>query len=344
MTIISCNIEQEAAEAAVVIQTVLRPSLARAVRSVFRQEGVGRLHLLVGVDQALGDREMLEQAAAECPAHVMLSVVDLGYSTAHRYGGVHSNAYGGALRTMLTFAANSRFVAYLDDDDWYGADHLARLLKTIGSRHWAFSRRWLVDPRTGWPICPDEWDSVGPGRGINQARFGGFVQPSGLMLNKVACQSMTHLWANAAFSDGRGEDRLVFDALRNVSWASTGEATYFCTLSEDSITHTHHITAFRQRGLNWLDDRSQVDQLNEHLRVGRALLIEGRPVDALSASAAALAIHPNHPGALKLRAACLAKMGRATESAAAGAFARFLCFPNAMTPENARSQPPRPAC
>jgi hypothetical protein len=183
-----------------------------------------------------------------------------------------------------------------------------------------------VDPHTGWPICPDDWDSVGPGRGINQARFGGFVQPSGLMVDKLACQAVIHLWANAAFSDGRGEDRLVFEALRHVSWAAAGEASYFCTLSADSLTHTHHATAFLDRGHAWLTDRRLVDELQSHVEAGRALLAGGWTSKALAASAAALAIHPNHAGALRLKADSLIAAGRIGEAAAPAALAQFLAF------------------
>ncbi|MBV9116925.1 MAG: glycosyltransferase family 2 protein [Acetobacteraceae bacterium] len=111
--------------AAVVIPTVLRPSLLRAVRSVYRQRLDGRVQLLIGVDRPLGSRELLRAIAEERPDFVDVDVLDPGYSTARANGGLYSCAFGGSLRSALTLLANARHVAYLDDDNWIGPDHLA---------------------------------------------------------------------------------------------------------------------------------------------------------------------------------------------------------------------------
>lgn len=307
---------QPPADVAVVTQTILRPSLLRSARSVFGQQQVPRIHFLIGIDVAAGDPGILEAIQAECPAHVMLTVLDLGYSTSQRHGGVYSNAYGGALRAILTLAANSTKVAYLDDNDWYAPDHLAVLLRAIAGHDWAFSHRWLVDPATGWAICPDEWDSVGPGRGINQEQFGGFCQPSTLMLDKLACQGVVPLWANAAFPDGGGEDRLVFEALRRRPFGMCPQATCFCTLSAEAVTHPHHIAEFERRGFRWVRDRDLVGQFARHLQEARTALAEGRAADALVASNAAIAIHRDQPDALRLAAQSLTALGHADKTAA----------------------------
>ena len=77
-------------EAAVVIPTVLRPGLARAVASVYAQDlpPRTRLQLLIGVDVAEGDRLLLDRLAAECPDHIAFTVFDPGYSTSVRHGGL----------------------------------------------------------------------------------------------------------------------------------------------------------------------------------------------------------------------------------------------------------------
>jgi hypothetical protein len=51
---------QAVADVAVVIPTVLRPSLVAAARSVFMQELDGRIHLLIAVDVAKQSREILD--------------------------------------------------------------------------------------------------------------------------------------------------------------------------------------------------------------------------------------------------------------------------------------------
>ena len=138
--------------------TVCRPSLVRAVRSVFRQAGVSRLQVLIGIDGAAADAAAMPALLAERPAQHAVTVLDLGYSTSVRHGGVYATIDGGALRTILTYAANSRFVAYLDDDNWVGETHIARLLGAIQGRDWAFTLRWFVDPVTDEPLSVDRWE------------------------------------------------------------------------------------------------------------------------------------------------------------------------------------------
>lgn len=244
-------------DVAVVIPTVLRDSLARTVRSVFRQDLGGRIQILIGVDHPQGSADILRTLERERPPQVSLTLLDLGYSTAQSRGGVYPNAYGGALRTLLSYAADSRYVAYLDDDDWWGAGHLSGLVAAIAGKAWAFSHRWLVDAETGWPICRDDWDSVGPGRGINQARFGGFACPSSLMLDKQACHFVLPYWALALTADGGGEDRLVFQALLRRPWAASGRYSCFHALSREAQGHAHHARAFAERGVAWIADRTR---------------------------------------------------------------------------------------
>lgn len=306
---------QSPADVAVVMPTMLAPSLLRAARSVLRQDFAGRVQLLIGVDVRRGDPGLLDTIRAECPPHVTLTVLDLGYSTSVRHGGLHPNAFSGALRAILTYAANSRLVAYLDDNDWYGPDHLASLADAIAGRAWAFSHRWLADPHGGGVICRDEWDSVGPGAGINAAAFGGFCHPSTLMLDKLACHFAIPLWCNALFPDGSGEDRLVFEALhKNFSSRGTGEATCFCTLNEAAIRDAHHVAEFRRRGIHWPEDRTLLDGVAAHCAAAERCLAAGRAASAAGHCEAALALHPHHPAALGTAARALACLGRTEEA------------------------------
>jgi hypothetical protein len=297
---ITLHPEQPPCDVAVVVPTILRPTLLRAVRSVYAQDLGGRIHLLIGVDIRQGSADLLDTIRAECPSHVMLTVLDLGYSTSQRHGGVYSNYYGGSLRTVLSYAANSRRVAYLDDNDWWARDHLSSLLAAIGDKAWAFSGRWLVEPETEWPICLDEWDSLGPGRGINAERFGGFCQPSTLLLDKMKCHPMLPRWSVAAFADGSGEDRLVFDILhKQFSWAASGRHSAFCILSPDAVTHEHHAREFRARGIFWPERRELIAEARRLEGEAQHLAAAGRIDEAAAAWRAVLAINPHAGGALR---------------------------------------------
>jgi tetratricopeptide (TPR) repeat protein len=297
---------------------VIRPSLVEAARSVFRQVMDGRIHLLIGVDIAKGERSALDQIRAECPRHVSLTILDLGYSTSKWNGGLDSNRFGGALPAILSQLANSRYVAYLDDDDWWASDHLASMARAIAGKQWAFAYRWMVHPETLWPICRDEWDSVGPGCGINKSRFGGFVAPSGLMLDKEACYGVLPLWSHAAFQDGTGNDRRIFDALnKSFTWAASGRYSVYYVLNAPSLRHAHHAREFEQRGLKWVHDPALIDAVRRHAASAREHQERGDLTTAAEQARAALAINPNHADALH----CLAQV-----EAAAGQLPAALQF------------------
>lgn len=235
---------QTPADAAVVLQTVIRPSVVRAIQSVYAQQGLKRIHLLVGVDVAISGRQVLMDILIKAPDHVLVTVFDPEYSTSVRHGGVHSNHFGGSLRTLLTFAANSRYVAYLDDDDWYAPDHLASLREAIGAgpnRAWAFTRRWFVNPYNLEPMCVDTTENVGPNAGL-YAQQGGFAYACSLMLDKIACAPLLHLWSQAGRPEGDAEDRMVFAALcRHLGqrYGDTGKPTVYHIIKPEDGVHPY---------------------------------------------------------------------------------------------------------
>ena len=156
---------QAPCDAAVVIPTVLRPALLTSLESVFRQDLDGRIQVLIGVDAPSPAPPALLELIARRPANVSVLLLTLPYSTSIRHGGVHRATDGGSLRSILTFMAASRHVAYLDDDNAWERDHLSSLRAAIAGKAWAYSLRMLVDEASGEELGIDRWDSVGPGRG-----------------------------------------------------------------------------------------------------------------------------------------------------------------------------------
>jgi len=238
---------------AVVLLTTCRASLARAVRSVFRQRLDGRLQLLIGVDQDAQHQlaGLLATLLPECPPHVTVSLINLGYSTSARHGGPHASFYGGSLRSALTLLADSRVVAYLDDDDWYKEDHCASLLRAIDGNKWAYAYSVYADGNSGQELCVDGIESVGVDQGIYAARFGGFVRPSALAIDKLQLLHIVHLWSCAAFAGGDGEDRLVFGQLRREPHGCTGNATVCCALDPNDALHAQRLQFMRERGVQY---------------------------------------------------------------------------------------------
>jgi hypothetical protein len=243
-------------DVAVVMPTLLRPSLARAAASVFAQDLPGRIQLLIGIDMEEGERAQLAALAASCPSHIALDVLDLGYSTSIAHGGLYPNRCSGSLRTILSYAANSRYVAYLDDDNWWAPDHLTSLSAAIREREWSWSLRWFVESDApAEPIAIDRWESVGPGAGLYAERYGGFVDPSSLMLDKLACHQILPLWSQAAYPDGRGEDRLIFAELKDRPQRGTGQATSFYRMSGGDPQHLTRLRLMRQQRVMLPSDR-----------------------------------------------------------------------------------------
>jgi hypothetical protein len=233
---------QEPMDAAVVIPTVLRPSLTQSLHSIFAQKSIGRIHVLIGIDNIRGDLALIDAACAARPPHCAVQVLWPGYSTSVRHGGLTPSGDGGALRSVLSHLANSPYVAYLDDDNWWGPEHLFQLRRALDDAEWAFALRWFVHPETRRPVCVDSWESVGPGQGLFKESFGGFVDPSCLMFNKVACPRASNQWNFPLAGDLMSADRSVFAFLRqHHKPRGTGRPTVFYTLNVNDGMHPRRL-------------------------------------------------------------------------------------------------------
>jgi hypothetical protein len=207
----------------------------------------------VGIDVVKGERAILDELRAECPERMALTVVDLGYSTSTRNGGYYPIWGGGALRTIMSYAANSRYLAYLDDDNWWAPNHLSSLRAVMDGHDWAFSYRWFVDPDTQEPLCPDRWESLGPGRGIYAKRYNGLVDTNCYMIDKLKCHwalpawSIPHVHSNLTERRGGAEDRSVFEVLhKKFKWACTEQATAYYVMVKDSGPHKDLMRMIRE--------------------------------------------------------------------------------------------------
>jgi hypothetical protein len=235
---------QRPCDVAVVMPTVMRKTIPDALKSVFRQDLAGRIQVLIGIDHPpIG---LIEEACGERPSHCCVQVLCPGYATSVRHGGVHAATDGGVLRSVLTYLANSRHVAYLDDDNWWAEHHLSSMRAAIEGHDWAFSLRWFAHPDTRRPICIDRWESVGPDKGVFSQGFGGWVDPNCLMFDKLACEPVIGLWT---MPPPRGAstmvaDRQVFAALRqNRRWRATNQASVYYQLSTTDINHARRVQA-----------------------------------------------------------------------------------------------------
>jgi hypothetical protein len=227
------NDPQKPADVAVVMTTVLRPSIERAVESIYRQDFAGRIQLMIGVDKASAAGADLDALLGRRPDRLSAVVLALPYSTSVRHGGVHPATDGGSLRAILTFMANARYVAYLDDDNSWEPDHLSGVMQAIQGKVWAYARRMLIDETTGQELCVDRWDSVGPDAG-RFAAVGGMVDPNCLLVDKVVAARALGRW-----SEGPGDtsDRSFFAAIRTAPHGRSDGVTVRYGIRPTNVLH-----------------------------------------------------------------------------------------------------------
>ena len=246
-------------DVAVVIATIVRPSLLKAIGSVIKQSFKGKIQILVGVDKLLGDPEILEHIFENIPDNITLTLVDQGYSTSVRHNGIHTARDGGALRSILSFMANSQYVAYLDDDNYWGPNHLEYLLKAVEGVDWSFSLRWLVDEHTGKKLTVDKWHSVGPGKGNMTDTSGGFSDPNTLLIDKLACADQLHLWSKGSDQFLAPGDRNFCNGLiLNKTWRASNQATTYYHIRRSNVLWEN----FRVETVNRLITQLQLRSVN----------------------------------------------------------------------------------
>lgn len=203
-------------DVAVVMPSLLRPSIAEALRSVFAQDFPGTVQTLIGIDVPDGDLAAVEAACRDRPDRHTLLVLDPGYSTSVRHGGLHPAWDGGVLRVVLSYLAASRRLAYLDDDNFWAPGHLASLCAALEGHDYAWSERIAIDRQTrvpGQTIPPD-----------------GFIDPNCLLLDKLACEAALRWWglpkrdSRSAIDADRQVSRILATAFRG---RGTGEASVY---------------------------------------------------------------------------------------------------------------------
>jgi hypothetical protein len=236
---------QQPADFSVVMPTILRTTIGDAIQSVFDQQFAGNVQLLIGIDSALVEPSYVEEICRSVPNRQSVLLFYPGYSTSRRHGGLHATRDGGALRTMLSYLANSRYVAYLDDDNWWSADHLSTMhAALLAGAEWAYALRWFVHPNSRRPICVDEWESVGPGIGYF-SDLGGWVDPNCLAIDKIACEAVLRWWSIPTRNSPKAmdADRNVFRILSTeFRGAPTGRHSVFYEITETDSQHHYRLS------------------------------------------------------------------------------------------------------
>jgi hypothetical protein len=137
----------------VITPTIGTPQLERALMSVQGQTYPQVEHLVV-VDrpEAADDIRRTVSGAGRRPIQLLV----LPYNTGS--GGFNGHRIYAAGSSL----ARGHFVAFLDEDNWWEAEHLASLvqLATVRGLEWAYALRKIVD-RDGRKIAHDDCESLG---------------------------------------------------------------------------------------------------------------------------------------------------------------------------------------
>jgi hypothetical protein len=135
------------------------------------------------------------------------------------------------------------------------------------------------------------------------------------MVDKLACHAFLPLWATAAFQDGTGNDRLIFDALhKKFTWAVAPVRSVYYVLNPPSLLHEHHAREFRQRNIAWISDRTLVEKAKTKMKEAQCHWQNGAIAETIECSRAVLAIHRHHSDALHLLALAEHKAGESMDA------------------------------
>jgi tetratricopeptide (TPR) repeat protein len=201
----------------VITPTIGGSQLRRAINSVQSQSYAKLEHIIV-VDGPHGAKAAKTAIPAR-PRHPC-HLIQLPFNTG-RDGFNGHRIYGAAV-----FLANGRYVAFLDEDNWFEPHHIALLMERIESKglEWSYALRNIVD-RDGRFLMRDNCESLG--------RWSPFDEP-GKHLVDMNCYMLRRDIAIALspvlhrrFPDERGPDFILCELLleRRKRFETTGRFT-----------------------------------------------------------------------------------------------------------------------
>jgi hypothetical protein len=250
----------------VVIPTVCRPDLLRCVRSIFHQNYACPIQILIGVDvdKYSNLTEFKLVLDTECPSHIDIFWLNLDYSTSKRHGGLHACYFGGSLRTALSFLAKYEHVMYLDDDDWLHPDHFISISKLFPENDWGFAYCMYADSNLSKGLLVDHLESVGVNKGIYKNEFGGFVRPSGMVINKLRLIHLLTIWSFSLSIKGDGEDRIFFSELKKFKGDCTEEATVYYSMDPNDDAHSFRLKYLNDNNINFNSEQKNYSLHSEN--------------------------------------------------------------------------------
>lgn len=132
----------------VITPTIGSQYLEQAIASVEKQTYKNITHLVVADGAKFADKVNAISSKFNCSTLVLPFNTGSGGYNGHRI-------YGASV-----FLVDTDYFCFLDEDNWFEADHIESLVDSIGNATWGYSLRKIVD-NSGNYICNDDCESLG---------------------------------------------------------------------------------------------------------------------------------------------------------------------------------------
>jgi glycosyltransferase involved in cell wall biosynthesis len=184
--------------ATVIIPTTGAPELAKAIDSIFAQTYPTNCYVVVDgiehyqqVTEVIGDR-----------------IQNIGLNIAYLPMNVGSGGfYGHRVYAAFSHLVNSKYILYLDQDNWFDIDHVETCVKNIeiGNLDWCYALRTICD-KDGNQLVNDNCESLG-----KWPVFSGDYHH--IDTNCYCIKTQIALRVSSAWHGGWGQDRVWFQVL-----------------------------------------------------------------------------------------------------------------------------------
>lgn len=205
-------------KALVVTPTTGAPELVEAIRSVYSQTYKSVEHLIIvdGYDYSRRTDQTLN--ASGIITGNRIKRIDLPFNT----GG--GGFYGHRVMAGFSHLINHDYVLFLDQDNWYDADHVESLISKIEDNKfdWSYSLRKICD-KNGQYITDDNCESLGQWP-VWTDENSHLIDTSSYCFKRDFIRSVGHIWDH-----GWGADRrfytIIKDHLKHTNYGCSGKHT-----------------------------------------------------------------------------------------------------------------------
>lgn len=201
----------------VITPTIGSPKLKDAVESVQKQTYRNLMHLIVvdGNEYATDTIMNLPHCDPE-----KSQLIQLPFNTGAK------GFNGQRIYASIPHLINSDYVFFLDEDNWYEADHISSLVETIEKNKldWAYSLRKIYTPDKKY-IADDNCESLGKWPVYfthNDPQY--LIDTSAFAFKREFIQATCHRWHSGAW----GEDRRYFYSIMSQSKWDTNYKHTLC--------------------------------------------------------------------------------------------------------------------